>query len=328
MRMRETTRIRTSDHRRAGVSLIEMIIVIGVVALLLGITIPAVMSSRNVARRLHCSSNLKQLGLAINNYESQYGVFPLGWTHKYQLLPFIEQAAIYQTPLSDSTMALERWGPIEHFVVTLYLCPDDSAPTSFSNGSGRTWGAASYSACSGTGIQRDGFNGMFNLGVGYGPRFPGGFVRPVDVIDGLTNTAAMSEILHSNGRLDRLRTNWGTPVALTSADELDQFSDLCSSIPPNPPNYGWRGNGMNRGVPWYNGSPGQGMYNHVNLPNRPSCTNGSAVQYGAYTAASLHVGGVNTLFGDGRVAFCGNMIDINVWREMGSRISRNVIDSP
>lgn len=312
---------------RRGISLMEVLVALAIISLLLGITVPAVLSSRAAARRIHCTVNLKQLGLAIHSYESQYTVYPLGWTHKYQLLPYIEQSAIYQIPLLSSNLPLERWSPIEHFVIALYLCPEDPAPNSFSNGIVRTWGATSYAACAGTGIQRDGFNGIFNLGFNYGPRFPGGFVRAADVIDGLSNTAAMSEILHANSTFQRLRAVWNTPMTLAAQDELDQFADTCSSIPPNPTDYGWRGNGMIRGVPWYNGSLGQGMYNHVIEPNRPSCTNGTAVQLGAYTAASSHQGGVNVLFGDGHVTFCASQTDREVWREMGSRIKRNMNDS-
>ena len=314
--------MRSSLKSRGGITIIEFVVAVAIIGLLCAMTLPAIMSSRETARRVHCSSNLKQLGLAIANYESEYGVYPLGSTHKYQILPFIEQTALYLTPLDQS--AYDPMSAIAGVNISIYLCPNDAAAPVYPSGLGTTVASTSYAACFGTGIQRDGYNGLFNLGFPTGSLYPGGFVRSADVIDGLSNTASMSELLHGDRTWDRLRTVWQTPISLTAPSELDQFSVMCETIPPDPRQYGWRGFPMMRGIPWYSGVSGIGMYNHILPPNRPNCTNGSNVPHGAYTAASMHAGGVSVLYGDGRVVFLANSVDRNVWREMGSRISQYI----
>ncbi|MEI8022340.1 MAG: DUF1559 domain-containing protein, partial [Schlesneria sp.] len=95
--------------RRRGMTLVELIVVIAIIAVLIALLLPAVQQSREVARRAHCKNNLKQLGLAMHNYESTYGQFPVaaiwnvdaiastvisGKSWGQALLPYIDQAAI------------------------------------------------------------------------------------------------------------------------------------------------------------------------------------------------------------------------------------------
>ena len=115
------------SRNRAGFTLIELLVVIATVAILIALLLPAVQSAREAARRTQCGNNLKQVGLALANYESVYGVFPFGganygWCrstsnrHKGELimnlnglatlLPFLEQGPVYQSvniqlPASD-----------------------------------------------------------------------------------------------------------------------------------------------------------------------------------------------------------------------------------
>lgn len=77
-----------------------------------------------------------------------------------------------------------------------------------------------------------------------------------------------------------------------------------------------------RGLRWHDSDRGNGLYNHVLPPNRPSCNNGQNVPTGAFTATSLHGGGVNLLIADGHVAFINEMIDRTVWRRIGARNDR------
>ena len=69
-------RIATSHRRRRGFSLVEVIVVIGIIAILIALLLPAVQAARESARRTQCTNNLKQIGLGFHNYENAHKAFP------------------------------------------------------------------------------------------------------------------------------------------------------------------------------------------------------------------------------------------------------------
>ncbi len=312
---------------RRAFTMIELLVTLAIIAVLIALLLPAVQYAREAARRMHCQSNLKQIGLALHNYEATYAMFPNGVVWKRSLLPYIDQAPLVAL-LETSGIVGDH--PVMHRRIPLYLCPSDPAPDQFPRPFSPYPGpiaAANYVGCYGSGAICCGLNGFFNHWPWGAPQnqdyYPSHPVRMADVVDGASNTAAVSENLHGDETYSRLRTVWNTPRAFSPPNELDAFADLCESIPLNPASSGWRGIN-HRNLPWDDPNYGGGLYNHVLPPNRPSCLNGTHNLSGAYAAGSFHGGGANLLYVDGHVQFESASVDRQVWREIGSRIDRVV----
>ena len=103
--MRSTTFRDRRPARSFGFTLIELLVVIAIIGVLMGLLLPAVQSAREAARRAQCTNNLKQLGLAMQNYESSNSTFPWGhgpfnnndWGAFPLLLNNLEQSVIFNT---------------------------------------------------------------------------------------------------------------------------------------------------------------------------------------------------------------------------------------
>ena len=159
--------------KRSAFTLVELLVVIAIIGILVGLLLPAVQAAREAARRMQCSNNLKQLGLALLNYESSYKKFPIGfrdtaptgnllydggWSWASAILPFLEQNALYATldlrfhpygngsdPAGKNKLAMAQ-------VVPGFRCPSDISPLTTGNNGGNANGTSAIAVSSYCGV--------------------------------------------------------------------------------------------------------------------------------------------------------------------------------
>lgn len=300
MRQR-TSRLFTPIPDRAGWTLIEVLVVIGIIALLVAIVGPAAQQVRSTSRRMSCQSNLRQVGLALDNYHDVFGSFPRPLMTWRDLLPTLDQVALYQDLVVNPGNEYRK-------NVLVFRCVSDGLnPT----------GGVNSSLNQGGGYQTYGYNGMV---VTSGP------ISHKDVTDGTSQTAHVSERLYP-ANMERMA--WFTPTTQRGASEIDAFAAACrgNRLPPIYPTI------------TYSDSAGRSLsnsmsgYHAVLGPNGPSCFNGppsdpasTAPDNQALSASSLHRGGVNVLTVDGAVRFVADSVDIKQWRALASRNGNDVTE--
>ncbi len=316
---------------RSGFTAIELLVALLIICVLLALIIPAVQNSRESMRRVQCVSHLRQIGLAVGMYESTHRVFPpggpsqdAGYGWLVRLLPHLEQAALFAAVEKAASDPTQQTRMPESPV--LFHCPSDSA---YSEPALNL--ATSYAANSGTGLRTDGFNGMVRHWDAIDPKHDrGGPIRVSQVIDGLSNTVFASEILPSYfGSRDALRVNWDLipPRGAPRPQPHGEFVQECKAGLRNYHDDGRPIGPPNRGSLWTWGDSNLTWYNHVLSPGSRSCLKNGSPQYGISSPSSLHRNGVNVVFADGHCQFVANAVDESAWKEMGSRVSQDLVSS-
>lgn len=208
----------SSAHRR-GFTLVELLVVIAIIGILVGLLLPAVQAAREAARRMQCSNNHRQLGIAVHNYESAYRRLPAGWNDNNMsgepgwgwaagLLAFMEGSNLhngidFRIPIEDAKHAQVRVT-----VVPTFLCPSDTGENLFeiAEGSGPHSHPirSSFSIDDGHAklfkVAKSNMVGMFGTFEledapyrGDGMFFGNSRIKFSDVTDGLSNTLMIGE---------------------------------------------------------------------------------------------------------------------------------------
>jgi prepilin-type N-terminal cleavage/methylation domain-containing protein/prepilin-type processing-associated H-X9-DG protein len=205
---------RSRASHRVGFTLVELLVVIAIIGVMVGLLLPAVQAAREAARRMQCGNNLKQLSLALHNYEGTYKTLPpsritTGLSrHGFAayMLPFIEQRSVYD--IYDFNV---RWSDPKNFaatqtVINTWICPSTPAgrlvPTAAAQTAYVTIPAAGLGPCD-YGVTNEVRRAFYEAN---GLPLPPGILRGIpgamerdrgsrfaDVLDGLSNTMLFAE---------------------------------------------------------------------------------------------------------------------------------------
>jgi prepilin-type N-terminal cleavage/methylation domain-containing protein/prepilin-type processing-associated H-X9-DG protein len=328
--------------RRRGFTLVELLVVIAIIGMLVAILLPAIQAARESARRMACQNNLKQLGVALHNYEGAKKCFPAGaeshpcpdapttphcfyrWSALARLMPYLEQAsALHMLDLSQplyganlQVTPVNRPGVAQE--IGLFLCPSDRQQPVAAG-----FGPTNYAACTGSGV--DGGSPFDCDGIFY----INSETPLAKISDGLSHTIAMSESLLGDGPaplLDSAGVDRRTTYAFVNSIPLTESA--CDGA------HMWNVSDL-RGFSWANGEYRCALYNQYWTPNTECVDCMSAViigdlsvRYSAYgwrAARSRHPGGVNAMMADGSLQFFTDGVDRALWQALSTRAGKEPV---
>lgn len=331
----------------AAFTLVELLVVIAIIGVMVGLLLPAVQMAREAARRMSCANNLKQIGLALHNYESVNQKIPpsmcfdpvnrgSSWSIHGRLMPYMEQNNLYDQ--IDLSVGWSNYPILSGFRVPIYVCPSDPKGLEL-----RDTGATGSTS----GIQLNPTTYGFNFGTWfiYDPRtnqggdgitFPNCRLGFQAVTDGTSNTLFAAEV-HAWTAYTRNGGPTSTAVPQNVTEVLAQVaSGSADRLLPNGVGTGhteWA-NGHchhsgftttltpNTAVPYvYNGV----TYKNCDYNSQQEGGSSTLPSYAALTSRSFHPGVVNVVLMDGSVRTVSETVELAIWRALGTRAGNEAV---
>lgn len=333
-------------ERRPAFTLIELLVVIAIIAILIALLVPAVQKVREAAARTQCLNNLKQIGLAVHNYESARRAYPPSmiipvgvaftsnngsWSIHGRILPYVEQASAYA--MVNLEMAWDAQGNtgVPTMRIPIYVCPSEINDTVRTSGGNAYVYPQTYGFNFGTWFVYEPSTGR----GGDGMFFPNARLKPTSILDGLSNTLCAAEVKAF------------TPYVRNTADP--------GAMPPTSPAAAaaMAAGGQNKLGPTTNDCTGHtewpdgrvhhsgfttvftpntvvpltvaGKTHDIDYTSRQEGNSATQRTYGAITSRSYHSGIVNVLLMDGSARSVTDSITLNVWRSLGTRQGGEVV---
>tara|TARA_R110002095_G_C4228622_1_gene237788 strand:+ start:709 stop:1671 length:963 start_codon:yes stop_codon:yes gene_type:complete len=303
-----------NSHQQRGFTLIELLVVIAIIAILIALLLPAVQQAREAARRSQCKNNLKQIGLALHNYNSTHSVFspgavavtalpPTDWCLKTSggysdfapwtvlILPYLEQAALYDDfNFSERFSAMFNrsvyHGSATNHAASLqrlsaYECPSDPMATAENH-------LSNYRGIQGGGLNHDCGVTTYRF-YRNGILYVNSSIRFRDITDGTSNVFLCGESIYNP-----------IPATGTSGQSIGWASTVSTRNDGRlPGNLAATRDGINS---W---------------SGNPETDNTQIIM--SHTLSSRHVGGCHFLMADGSVHFLSENMDIITYRSLGIR---------
>jgi prepilin-type N-terminal cleavage/methylation domain-containing protein len=304
----------TNEGKSSGFTIVELLVVIAIIGILIGLLLPAAQSAREAARLTQCKNNLKQWGLAMLQYDEANGTLPASvvygsacgpggvdslagpvgsdgawqrYTYVVTLWPFMEEDVLYKQHNFNYTFYSDTNRPVTSNALSYYYCPDDRKGVWLSD--------PFYSRRRGNYVVDWGYADYFQqqpAGCMPGPFGANRKTPMAKLLNGASNTILMSEVVQAGAdnlfdfRGDFFNSDEGAAEFMTLYTPNSGIDSMaCDGSPPNNPG---------------------------------PCQMGEPV---FVSSRSKHPTGVAAVYGDGKVQFISNSIDITSWRAMSTIVA-------